>query len=122
MLCYNKTYLCTDDDEHYHRTSSHTNPYVPKNEVELDTEFWVNEAQQALRTRLADHMNNGIAKNVIMFLGDGLSVSTLAAARTLLGQREGRTGEETRLSFEEFPIVGLAKVGGRLYICRSSLK
>ncbi|KAM3955472.1 membrane-bound alkaline phosphatase-like [Aphomia sociella] len=44
-----------------------------------------------------------------MFLGDGMSVPTLAAARTLLGQREGRTGEEAQLSFEGFPTLGLAK-------------
>jgi hypothetical protein len=45
-----------------------------------------------------------------MFLGDGLSVPTLAAARTYLGQLQGRTGEETVLSFEAFPHTGLSKV------------
>ncbi|XP_045781581.1 membrane-bound alkaline phosphatase-like [Maniola jurtina] len=44
-----------------------------------------------------------------MFLGDGMSVPTLAAARALLGQREQRPGEEAQLSFEAFPTVGLAK-------------
>ncbi|XP_052743383.1 membrane-bound alkaline phosphatase-like [Bicyclus anynana] len=44
-----------------------------------------------------------------MFLGDGMSLPTLAAARTLLGQRAGRPGEESQLSFEAFPTVGLAK-------------
>ncbi|XP_045500789.1 membrane-bound alkaline phosphatase-like [Colias croceus] len=38
-----------------------------------------------------------------------MSVPTLAAARTLLGQRDHRTGEEAQLSFENFPTVGLAK-------------
>lgn len=45
-----------------------------------------------------------------MFLGDGLSIPTLAAARTYLGQSHGHTGEETVLSFEEFPHTGLSKV------------
>ncbi|KOB62783.1 Alkaline phosphatase [Operophtera brumata] len=44
-----------------------------------------------------------------MFLGDGMSVPTLAAARTLLGQRRGAPGEEAQLAFEAFPTVGLAK-------------
>ncbi|XP_072945123.1 membrane-bound alkaline phosphatase-like [Epargyreus clarus] len=44
-----------------------------------------------------------------MFLGDGMSVPTLAAARTLLGQRRGRAGEEATLAFENFPTLGLAK-------------
>ncbi|KAM3955471.1 membrane-bound alkaline phosphatase-like [Aphomia sociella] len=38
-----------------------------------------------------------------------MSVPTLAAARTLRGQREGRPGEEAQLSFEGFPTLGLAK-------------
>jgi hypothetical protein len=45
-----------------------------------------------------------------MFLGDGFSIPTLAAARAYLGQSQGATGEETVLSFEEFPNTGLSKV------------
>jgi alkaline phosphatase len=45
-----------------------------------------------------------------MFLGDGLSVPTLAATRAYLGQSQGKPGEETVLSFEEFPNTGLSKV------------
>lgn len=48
-----------------------------------------------------------------MFLSDGLSVPTLAAARILKGQRKNRTGEETEMFFETFPTVGLSKVGTR---------
>ncbi|XP_045503532.1 membrane-bound alkaline phosphatase-like [Colias croceus] len=44
-----------------------------------------------------------------MFIGDGMSVPTLAAARTLLGQRNDRPGEEAKLSFEKFPTAGLSK-------------
>ncbi|CAK1587351.1 unnamed protein product [Parnassius mnemosyne] len=44
-----------------------------------------------------------------MFLGDGMSVPTLTAARTLMGQRDNRPGEESQLAFEAFPTVGLAK-------------
>lgn len=51
-----------------------------------------------------------MAKNVIFFLGDGLSISTLAATRLYVGQQNRMPGEETVLSFEEFPYVGLAKV------------
>lgn len=49
------------------------------------------------------------AKNVILFVGDGMGVSTLTAARILEGQMQGRTGEENRLSFEGFPYVALSK-------------
>ncbi len=49
------------------------------------------------------------AKNVIVFLGDGMSIPTIAAARILEGQRKGGSGEENRLSFEEFPATALIK-------------
>jgi alkaline phosphatase len=49
------------------------------------------------------------AKNVILFVGDGMGVSTVTAARILEGQLRGERGEENRLSFEHFPNVGLIK-------------
>lgn len=49
------------------------------------------------------------AKNVILFIGDGLGVSTVTAARILEGQLRGESGEENSLSFEEFPFLGLSK-------------
>ena len=51
----------------------------------------------------------GQAKNVILFLGDGMSLTTIAAARILQGQREGASGEEHRLAFEEFPYTALSR-------------
>ncbi|KPI99722.1 Membrane-bound alkaline phosphatase [Papilio xuthus] len=81
---------------------------------ERTAQYWTSEAQEGLRVRRArlagaGGAGSGRARNVVMFLGDGMSLATLAAARTLLGQREGRTGEESQLSFEQFPTVGLAK-------------
>lgn len=52
---------------------------------------------------------NGRAKNVIVFLGDGMSLPTVAAARILEGQRRGDSGEENRLSWETFPATALSK-------------
>ncbi|XQW85126.1 alkaline phosphatase [Thalassotalea piscium] len=51
----------------------------------------------------------GKAKNVILFVGDGMGISTVTAARILDGQRKGLMGEENQLSFEKFPFSGLAK-------------
>jgi alkaline phosphatase len=75
-----------------------------------DSEFWINKAQSVLSAKLARKAIIGPAKNVIMFLGDGFSIPTLAAARAYLGQSQGAPGEETELSFEEFPNTGLSKV------------
>lgn len=48
-------------------------------------------------------------KNVILFVGDGMSMATVVAARILEGQLAGSSGEENLLSFESFPSLGLAK-------------
>ena len=49
------------------------------------------------------------AKNVILFVGDGMGVSTVTAARILEGQRRGESGEENQLAFERFPHLSLVK-------------
>jgi alkaline phosphatase len=49
------------------------------------------------------------AKNVILFVGDGMGVSTQTAARILEGQMKGKTGEENRLAFETLPYSALSK-------------
>ncbi|XP_061719157.1 membrane-bound alkaline phosphatase-like [Cydia pomonella] len=77
--------------------------------AERGAAYWYSEAFAAIDERLTEPTYDDVAKNVIMFLGDGLSVPTLAPARTLRGQLAGRTGEEERLVFEHFPITGLAK-------------
>ncbi len=51
----------------------------------------------------------GRAKNVILFLGDGMSLTTVAAARILEGQRHGSAGEENLLSWEHFPATAFSK-------------
>ncbi len=49
------------------------------------------------------------ARNIILFVGDGMGVSTVTAARIYAGQLRGETGEENYLSFEKFPYVALSK-------------
>ena len=49
------------------------------------------------------------AKNVILFIGDGMGISTITAARIYEAQKRGETGEENQLSFEKFPNVALVK-------------
>lgn len=49
------------------------------------------------------------AKNIILFVGDGMGMSTVTAARILDGQNKGMQGEENQLSFDVFPFTGMAK-------------
>lgn len=78
--------------------------------LETSAKFWRQNAQSILRQHLHRQPNTNVAKNVIFFLGDGMSMPTVVAARTLFGQLQGKSGEESQLSFEQFPYVGLSKV------------
>ena len=49
------------------------------------------------------------AKNVVLFIGDGMGVSTVTATRIFDGQSRGLHGEEYVLAFERFPNVALVK-------------
>lgn len=53
--------------------------------------------------------NKRKAKNVILFIGDGMGVTTITAARILDGQMRGMKGEENKLSFEKFPHLAHSK-------------
>merc|ERR1719411_65957 len=49
-------------------------------------------------------------KNVILFIGDGMSLATVTAARIYRGQqKQQRSGEELYLAWEEFPETALLK-------------
>jgi len=69
---------------------------------------WFLSAEQQLQQKLAQTSSNK-AKNVILFVGDGMGVSTLTAARILEGQNMGKQGEEYQLSFQDFPFSALVK-------------
>lgn len=49
------------------------------------------------------------ARNVILFVGDGMGIATVTATRILDGQRRGGSGEENILSFERFPHTSFSK-------------
>lgn len=96
-----------------------------QNEVENNKTVWMNatsgessalsnaaftatvNSQEELNAMVANL--RGKAKNVILFVGDGMGVSTVTAARILDGQMNGLAGEENQLSFDKFPFSGLSK-------------
>ena len=72
---------------------------------------WYEQGEETLKRALQKPVNSdvGAAKNIILFVGDGMGVSTLTAARIYEGQQRGGMGEEHQLSFERFPYSGLVK-------------
>ena len=79
----------------------------------LSNNVWFSDAQ----TKLAGAQDaaskvvteSGKAKNVILFVGDGMGISTVTAARILAGQLQGEMGEDHQLSFETMPYSGFVK-------------
>ncbi|MFK8016384.1 MAG: alkaline phosphatase [Gammaproteobacteria bacterium] len=49
------------------------------------------------------------ARNVILFVGDGMSLDTITSARILAGQSAGGSGEDHQLTFEKLPHTALMK-------------
>ncbi|XP_034829178.1 alkaline phosphatase-like [Maniola hyperantus] len=75
-----------------------------------DRLYWYTQAQETLQKRLQyASEKNPVAKNVILVVGDGMSLTTATAARILRGQRRGQSGEDTDLVWDTFPAVALAK-------------
>ncbi|XP_023294227.2 membrane-bound alkaline phosphatase [Lucilia cuprina] len=72
-------------------------------EGEDTNEFWLNMGKDFVRQQKQQQQNTNVAKNIIMFLGDGMGLTTLVAARNYIN------AEHTKLSFEEFPYTGLSK-------------
>merc|ERR1712008_258516 len=78
----------------------------PNNE---DGTYWRNYGVETLKERLALQPNTKKAKNVILFIGDGMGVATHTAARIYKGQKNGQSGEEEILEWEKFPYSGQSK-------------
>ncbi|KAI5641937.1 alkaline phosphatase domain-containing protein [Phthorimaea operculella] len=103
---------CTHDRDHPDTPKSTVrinNKIGQINNAERFQKYWEEGAQEGILKRLREVKDERIARNIIMFVGDGLSIPTMTAARILKGQRQNRTGEETELFFETFPTVGLSK-------------
>jgi len=69
---------------------------------------WFVQGVEAIKNRPAVRGHKK-AKNIILFVGDGMGVSTVTAARILEGQLKGMSGEENMLSFDMFPYTAMSK-------------
>nr|XP_031534617.1 intestinal-type alkaline phosphatase-like [Vicugna pacos] len=76
---------------------------------EEDPAFWNRQAAQALEAAKKLQPIQTPAKNLIIFLGDGMGVSTVTATRILKGQMSGKPGPETPLVMDQFPYLALSK-------------
>ncbi len=70
---------------------------------------WYLDGQSLVAERRSTHAELEPARNVILFVGDGMSFATVAAARILEGQKRGESGESNLLYFERFPHTAFSK-------------
>jgi alkaline phosphatase len=70
---------------------------------------WFRAGRAAVSTAAAEAGGVKPAKNVILFIGDGMGIATVTAARIREGQLRGETGEENQLAFERLPFTAFAK-------------
>ncbi|KFO30095.1 intestinal-type alkaline phosphatase [Fukomys damarensis] len=71
--------------------------------------FWNQKANEALTAAKKLQPIQTAAKNLILFLGDGMGVPTVTATRILKGQMQGQPGPETPLAMDQFPYLALSK-------------
>ncbi|XP_046657865.1 alkaline phosphatase-like isoform X2 [Daphnia pulicaria] len=97
--------------DEYHRVPLHTaRSKNQQNRAEKeDAAYWKGTAQALLQEELNKKPIDAQAKNIIFFLGDGMSIATVTAARIYKGQKAGKTGEEEQLTFDRFPYTALSR-------------
>lgn len=66
-------------------------------------------ARAMLGDRMALQPNTNRAKNVILFVGDGMGVSTVTAGRIFAGQQAGHDGESHNLTIDRMPYSALSR-------------
>ncbi|OXA43093.1 Membrane-bound alkaline phosphatase [Folsomia candida] len=83
---------------------------VPSEWLETPT-HWRNLAKEAILSKERQGPLEAVAKNGIFFIGDGMGITSVSAARVFKGQRDdgARFGEESSLHMETFPYSGLSK-------------
>lgn len=97
------------------QSAAGANQAVNSSVSNLNENTWYQQGEQWLQNKvsnlqvLSSRTGNLAAKNIILVVGDGMSITTLTAARIWQGQQQGQLGEEHFLHFEHFPHTALIK-------------
>jgi len=81
---------------------------IPKT-INVKTNIYYFQGEQALAEALKRTPNTGRAKNIILFIGDGMGINSVTAGRIFAGQQRGLDGASYELSFDKFPYSGFSK-------------
>ena len=77
----------------------------------MTSDYWERQSRLELESskNIFNNLKTGKAKNVIMLIGDGMSLGTSTAGRILIGQKLGHSGEEYVTSLDSMPHSGILK-------------
>ncbi len=75
-----------------------------------DRDGWMRRTKEEIISSLDKPINTQKAKNIVIFVGDGMGNAITVASRIAKGQLRGNPGEEELLEFERLPHTGVSKV------------
>ena len=83
---------------------------APRAALAQEENPWRSAGRDAVaRARALDSGSAKQAKNIILFVGDGMGVTTVTAARIYQGPKAGRDGVSNKLAFETFPYAAFSR-------------
>lgn len=86
-----------------------TAPAMAQDGIAQVGNVWFTQGEAAIAERVARQPNTGRARNVILFVGDGMGVGTNYAIRLKAGQAAGGLGDDHSLPYDAFPYSSLIK-------------
>lgn len=102
LLCIGLVVMYDKDLGSFPSAQNMTEPWQGK--ISIEQEQWYSLGMKELMESLNVQQNQRKARNVILFVGDGMGLNTVTATRI------HKYGEGGQLSWEEFPYMGLLKV------------
>ncbi|MCF6288534.1 MAG: alkaline phosphatase [Proteobacteria bacterium] len=105
LLLLSMAFAACASDPNKKDNNTHTKPEYKKESAQ----WWYAQGQNKIKELALGNKFPKRAKNIILFIGDGMDISTITAARILEGQQRGESGEENQLSFDTFPQTALVK-------------
>ena len=107
-LCWSVLLLPVDCDEYHEDLPAGSARERRETLVHLQhaQSYWLEEGRRELEEALQLHHNTRMARNIVLVIGDGMSLSTNTAGRIYKGQSQGADGVSSHLSWDKFPHLG----------------
>ncbi len=91
------------------QSDGHASDYKDRAQVPVQIgDMYYQTAETAVLDRVSEDFVPR-AKNVIIFVGDGMGISTITAGRIYAGQKRGLDGESFKLAMETLPYMALSR-------------